>query len=157
MSKIIRILALILVLATLWGCSAMGEIAEGVKNAAMEELKNQMQTQLEKNKVEVLQVKTAAGKLNDEGGKLQFFVAFLVRSENSQQLQAAAEALGKSLGKTGFAAQTGAAVESPYLVHKQLEFDADKVTENCWLLYLYIPEFTLDLQNVTLPPMTLPH
>ena len=156
MGKFLRILALILLLATLCGCSAVGEIAEGVKNAAMDELKNQMQAQLEKNKVEVLQVKSAAGKLNDEGGKLQFFVAFLVRSENSQQLQSAAEALGKSLGKTGVSAQTGTAVESPYLVHKQLEFDEDKVTDNCWLLYLYIPEFTLDLQNATLPPMTLP-
>ena len=123
----------------------------------MEELKNQLQIQLEKNKVEVLQVKSTAGKLNDEGGNLQFFVAFLVRSENSQQLQSAADALGESLGKTGFAPQTGAKVESPYLVHKQLEFDANKVTENCYLLYLYIPEFTLDLQNFTLPPMTLPN
>lgn len=157
MCKFMRALALILLLATLCGCSAVGEIAEGVKNAAMDELKNQMQSQLEKNKVEVLQVKSAAGKLNNEGGKLQFFVAFLVRSENPQQLQSAAEVLGKSIGKTGFAAQTGAAVESPYLVHKQLEFDADKVTENCYLLYLYIPEFTLDLQNATLPPMTLPN
>lgn len=156
MSKFLRVLALILVLAALSGCSAMGEIAENVKNAAMDELKNQLQLQLEKNKVEVLQVKSAAGKLNDEGGKLQFFVAFLVRSENSEQLQSVAETLGKSLGKTGFAAQTGAKVESPYLVHKQLEFDAGKVTENCWLLYLYIPEFTLDLQNATLPEMTLP-
>ena len=156
MSKFLRILALVLALATLCGCSAVGEIAEGVKNAAMEELKNQLAAQLQKNKVEILQVKSTAGKLNDEGGKLQLFVAFLVRSENPQQLQSAAEALGESLGKTGFAPQTGAKVESPYLVHKQLEFDADKVTENSYLLYLYIPEFTLDLQNATLPPMTLP-
>lgn len=156
MGKFLRILALILLLATLCGCSAVGEIAEGVKNAAMEELKNQLAAQLQKNKVEILQVKSTAGKLNDEGGKLQLFVAFLVRSENPQQLQSAAEALGESLGKTGFAPQTGAKVESPYLVHKQLEFDEDKVTDNCWLLYLYIPEFTLDLQNATLPPMTLP-
>ena len=156
MSKFLRILALVLALAILCGCSAVGEIAEGVKNAAMEELKNQLAAQLQKNKVEILQVKSTAGKLNDEGGKLQLFVAFLVRSENPQQLQSAAEALGESLGKTGFAPQTGAKVESPYLVHKQLEFDADKVTENSYLLYLYIPEFTLDLQNATLPPMTLP-
>ena len=156
MSKFLRILAVVLALAPLCGCSAVGEIAEGVKNAAMEELKNQLAAQLQKNKVEILQVKSTAGKLNDEGGKLQLFVAFLVRSENPQQLQSAAEALGESLGKTGFAPQTGAKVESPYLVHKQLEFDADKVTENSYLLYLYIPEFTLDLQNATLPPMTLP-
>ena len=156
MSKFLRILAVVLALATLCGCSAVGEIAEGVKIAAMEELKNQLAAQLQKNKVEILQVKSTAGKLNDEGGKLQLFVAFLVRSENPQQLQSAAEALGESLGKTGFAPQTGAKVESPYLVHKQLEFDADKVTENSYLLYLYIPEFTLDLQNATLPPMTLP-
>ena len=156
MSKFIRILALVLVLTLLTGCSAVGEIAENVKNAAMEELKNQLQSTLEKNKVEVLQVKSTAGKLNDEGGKLQFFVAFLVRSQNTQQLDVASEALTK-IGQTGWTAQTGAAVVSPHLVHKQLEFDADKVTENCYLLYLYIPEFTLDLQNVTLPPMTLPN
>ena len=87
---------------------------------------------------------------------MQFFVAFLVRSQNTQQLDVASEALTK-IGQTGWTAQTGAAVVSPHLVHKQLEFDADKVTENCYLLYLYIPEFTLDLQNVTLPPMTLPN
>ncbi len=157
MSKFVRIIALVALLAILTGCSAMGDIAESVKNAAMDELKNQLAAQLQKNKVEVLQVKSTAGKLNDEGGKLQFFVAFLVRSENAQQLQTAAEALGESLGKTGFAPQTGVKIESPYLVHKQLEFDAGKVTENCYLLYLYIPEFTLDMQNATLPPMTLPN
>ena len=156
MSKWIRILALILVFGLLAGCAAVGEIAENVKDAAMEELKNQMQLQLEKNKVEVLQVKSAAGKLNDEGGKLQFFVAFLVRSENTQQLEVAAQALGK-VGQTGWGAQAGNQIVSSHLVHKQLAFDADKVTENCYLLYLYIPEFTLDLQNVTLPPMTLPY
>jgi len=157
MHKYLRIIALIALLAILTGCSAMGEIAENVKDAAMEELKVQLQNQLEKNKLEVLQVKSAAGKLNDEGGKLQFFVAFLVRSENTDLLVSAAEALGKNNFVSGWEPQTGAAVENPHLVHKQLEFDAGKITENCYLLYLYIPEFTLDLQNATLPPMTLPN
>lgn len=156
MRKLFRILALLAALLILTGCSAVEDIAGNVMDAAMEELKVQLESQLEKNKLEVLQVKSAAGKLNDEGGNLQFFVAFLIRTENPQHVQTAAEALGKALGKTGFSAQTGAAVESPHLVHKQLDFDADKVTENCYLLYLYIPEFTLDLQNATLPAMTLP-
>jgi len=158
MGKWNRIIALLLLLVLLTGCSAAGEIAGNVWDAAVEELKIQLQATLEKNKVAVLQVKSAFGKLNDEGGKLQLFCAFLVRSETPQHVQTATEALGKIFGQAGFAPQTGTAVESPHLVHKQLAFDADKLTDstNCYLVYVYIPEFALDLEGATLPKITLP-
>ncbi len=158
MRKFMCILLVIALFAAMAGCSAAGEIADKVAQAAMEELKVQLQANFEKNKVEVLQVKSAFGKLNDEGGKLQLYLAFLVRTENSKQLEDLTNAMGNTFGQTGWRAQTGTAIESPHLVHKELSFDADKVADptNCYLVYLYIPEFAADLPNFTLPDLALP-
>ena len=157
MRKVICIFLVLGLLAALSGCSAAGDIADKVAQAAMEELKVQVQATFEKNKIEVLQVKSALGKLNDDGGKLQLYLAFLVRSENPQQIQAAADVLSK-VGTAGFAPQTGLTVESPYLVHKELSFDADKLTDptNCYLVYLYVPDFSVDLPEITLPSINIP-
>ena len=156
--RMICILLVVLLLTAMVGCSAAGEIVDKVAQAAMEELKVQLQSTFEKNKVEVLQVKSAIGKLNDEGGKLQLYLGFLVRSENPQQIQDVTEAMKKMFPQAGCAPQTGAAIESPYLVHKTLSFDADKVADptNCYLVYLYIPEFAADLPKFTMPAITLP-
>jgi len=156
MRKLICIFLAVLLVAALAGCSVAGEIVDKVAQAAVEELKNQLQTAFEQNKIDVLQVKSAVGKLNDEGGQLQLFFGFLVRSENSQNLQTVADALSSSLGQSGCVPQTEAAIDSPYLVHKTLSFDADKVTDNCYLVYLYIPEFSIDLPEFTLPSIALP-
>lgn len=158
MRKLICILLVVLLVAAMAGCSVAGEIADKVAQAAMEELKDQLQSTFEKNKIEVLQVKTAIGKLNDEGSSLQLFFGFLVRSENPQQIQDVTEAMKKMIPQSGCAPQTGAAIESPYLVHKTLSFDADKVADptNCYLVYLYIPEFAADLPKFTMPAITLP-
>ena len=158
MRKLICIFLALVLVAALAGCNGTaGEIADKVAQAAMEELKVQLQASFEKNKIEVLQVKSALGKLNDEGGKLQLYMAFLVRTENPQQLEAAVEAL-KSSGQVGYAPQASAAIESPYLVHKQLSFDESKLTDatNCYLVYLYIPEFSVDLPEITLPAINIP-
>ena len=158
MRKLICILLVVLLLTAVAGCSTAGEIVDKVAQAAMEELKVQLQSTFEQNKIEVLQVKTAIGKLNDEGSSLQLFFGFLVRSENPQQIQAVTEAMQKMFPHAGCAAQTGAAIESPYLVHKTLSFDADKVADpaNCYLVYLYIPDFAADLPEFTIPAITLP-
>jgi len=158
MRKRICIFLVLVLLILLAGCSAAGEIVDKVAQAAMEELKVQLQTTFEKNKIEVLQVKTAVGKLNDEGGKLQLFFGFLVRSENPQQIQNVTEAMKKMFPQAGCAPQTGTAIESPHLVHKELSFDAGKLADpsNCYLVYLYIPEFAADLPKFTLPSIELP-
>lgn len=157
MRKLICFLLVVALIAALSGCNAAGEIADKVAQAAMEELKVQVQATFEKNKVEVLQVKSALGKLNDDGGKLQLYLAFLVRSENPQQIQSVADALSK-VGQAGCAPQTSANVQSPYLTHKEISFDADKLTDptNCYLVYLYIPEFSVDLPEITLPSLNIP-
>lgn len=157
MRKLFCIFLALALIAALAGCSAAGDIANKVAQAAMEELKVQVQATFEKNKIEVLQVKSALGKLNDDGGKLQLYLAFLVRSENPQQIQSTADALSK-VGTAGFAPQLGTKVESPYLTHKEISFDADKLTDptNCYLVYLYIPEFSVDLPEITLPSLNIP-
>ena len=71
------ILCLVLVLG-LCGCSTVGELAQGAADAAVQELEKQVKQTLEKNKVEMVQMKTAFGKLNDDGGKLQMFCAVFV-------------------------------------------------------------------------------
>ena len=68
-----RIFILVLVAAlvlALCGCGGTaGEIANSVMNAAMKELQNQVTQLLERNKLEVVEVKTAVGQINEDGGK----------------------------------------------------------------------------------------
>ena len=72
------ILALGLLLA-LAGCGEVaGEIAGNVADAAMKELENQVKLTFEKYKVEVIEFKTAAGKISNASGDTQFFCAALI-------------------------------------------------------------------------------
>ena len=69
------ILAAILLLTSLTGCEVVSEIAGNVADAAMEELEAQVKETLETYKVEVVEIKTAVGKLNGSSGDIQFFCA----------------------------------------------------------------------------------
>ena len=116
------LLALAMLLGTLTGCGAVGEIAGNVADAARSELEKQVQTMLAEYKVDVVELKTTAGKLNDGEGTFQFFCAVLVRAENDAIPQSCAAALDKTFQDAGVMPQTGSAIESPYLVKKSLSY-----------------------------------
>ena len=137
-----KVLSLILVLAllcgALCGCDAVGEIAGGVAEAAKAELEKQIKETLGKYKVEIVELKTAVGKLNDDSKSLQFFCAALVKAESDALAKASLSALNRVFEQTGIMPQTGNRVESPYLVHKEVVFDHEDFSDGTYYtIYAY--------------------
>jgi hypothetical protein len=134
------------------GCNAVGEIAGNVADAAMKELENQVKATLEKNKVNVVELKTAIGKLNDDGSEMQFFCAALVKSDTDTVVNGAAEAMGAVFEKSGVHVQTGSKVESEYLVHKDITFKHSDFSDGTYyVIYVYISDMSIKLPELNLP------
>ena len=146
----IFLLTLVLAMGTFTGCSeTVGEIAGNVADAAMEELEKQVKSALEKNKVEVIEMKTVFGKLNDEGSKHQFFCAALIKADATDIPKAAADAVAKLATEAGLLAQTGSRVESPYLVHKSVEFKHTDFSEgNYYVIYAYHEDLSASMPTL---------
>lgn len=116
------ILALAILAGAFTGCAIAGEIAGNVADVAKAELEKQVKAKLAEYKVDVVELKTAAGKLNDDAEPFHFFCAVLVRAENNAIPKACADALTKNFQDVGAVLQTGSAIESPYLVKKSLSY-----------------------------------
>ncbi len=114
------LLAAVMLLSVLAGCS---EMAGNAADAAKEKLTEKFQSILDEYKVEVVEVKTAAGKLNGDKAAVQFFCAALVKANSDSLVQPCAKAMGKIFEEAGFQIQTGSRVESAYLEHKDITFD----------------------------------
>ena len=116
------VLALGLLLA-LAGCGEVaGEIAGNVADAAMRELENQVKLTFEKYKVEVIEFKTAAGKISNASGDTQFFCAALITSDSDAIPMSIAENLTKLFHDAGITVQTSGAIENSYLENKSLSY-----------------------------------
>ena len=140
MKKLIcSILAMLMLLSCFCGCANVSQIAGNVADAAAKELENQLKTTLEKHKVEVVELKTAFGKLNGEDEKaLQFFAAALIRCESETAAQTCATALDALFEQAGATVQTESAVTHEALVHKTIAYDhTDFSTGNYYTVYVY--------------------
>ncbi len=146
----VLILALAMALCMFSGCSdTVGEIAGNVADAAMKELEKQVKAALEKNKVDVIEMKTVVGKLNDDGSENQFFCAALIRSNATELPRAAADALGKLVTEAGVYSQTGSKVTSDLLVHKQIEFKhSDFSSGNYYVIYAYHADLSANMPTL---------
>lgn len=138
-------LALVLVLLfTLAGCSeAVGEIAGNVADAAVKELEVQVKKTLEEYKVEVIELKSAVGKLNnDSDSDLQFYCGVLVRSNSDVFPQSGATALGKIFDEAGVQLQTKSEIDNNRLVNKKISFKhSDFDSGNYYLIWVYTASF----------------
>ena len=115
-------LALIMVLS-LTACSEVAsDIAGNVAEAAKKELENQIKQTFETYKIEILDMKSAVGKLNGDGEDLQFFCGVLVQSDSDAVPQSVADTLGKLFHDAGIQIQTGTDIENSYLEHKDLAY-----------------------------------
>ena len=146
-----RITALVLLLALLFtmaGCGeTVGEIAGNVADAAAKELEKQVKATLEEYRVEVIEIKSAVGKLNDNSdSELQFFCGVLVRSNSDTFPQSGAAALGKIFEESGINAQTKSKIDNDYLVNKDLSFKHTDFSDgNYYLIWGYTSSLTGDL------------
>ena len=136
---------------SLWGCSGKaGEIAGSVKDAAMQELKNQVQQLLEENKLEVVEMKTAFGQLNDNGGKYQFFIAALVRSNAEGIPQSTADTMAKLFSEAGLNPQSESTLSNDHLVHKDITFKhTDFSGGNYYVIWGYAADLSIDLPDLS--------
>lgn len=148
------LLSALLLMGLLAGCSeVVSDIAGNVAQAARDELVNQIKLNLEKHKVDVIEMKTAAGKLNDEGGELQFFCAALVRSDSDAVPNAVASAMDKLFEEAAVGVQTESKISSPHLVHKELTFDFADFEDGStyYIIYFYSSDMSIQLPDITLP------
>ena len=143
MRKIICLILVAVVLLGVAGCGAVGEIAGSVAEAAMKELENQLKSELEKNKVEIVEMKTAFGKLNDEGGEMQLFIAALVKTDSTDSLGVATDAIGGLFAVSGWESQESSQLENEHLVHKTITFKhSDFSSGNYYVIYGFAPSIT---------------
>ena len=125
--KFTALVLVLFLLAGMAGCSEVaGEIAGNVADAAMKELENQVKLTFEKYKVEIIEFKTAAGKISNASGDTQFFCAALVTSDSDAIPMSIAENLGKLFHDAGITVQTAGSIENSYLELKPLSYKFDK-------------------------------
>ncbi len=127
-----------------------GQIADSVMDAAMTELKNQVKSLLEQNKLEVVEIKTAFGKLNDEGGKYQFFIGALVKSNSTAVPQSTADTMAKIFTDAGLTSQSGSSLENSHLIHKSITFKHTDFSEsNYYVIWGYAADLTVELPDLS--------
>lgn len=155
-----RFAALVLIAAlllSLCSCSeVMGEIAGNVADAALKELELQIKETLQEYKVEIVEIKSAVGQLNDASDStLQFFCGVLVRSNSDALPNSGANALDKLFEKSGIQKQTGSKIENELLQNKSISFKhTDYSADNYYLIWVYTSSLTQNLSELELP--TLP-
>ena len=126
MRKFIALILALLTVLSLAACSEVaGDIASNVAEAAKKELENQIRITFEKYKVEVVDMKTAVGKLNGGDNADQFFCAALIQSDSDAIPQSVAQNLEKLFHDAGINIQTGAKIENAYLQNKELTYKFD--------------------------------
>ncbi len=156
--QVISLFLICAMLLCLCGCGGkVGQIASSVMDAAMQELKNQVSQVLEENKLEVVELKTAFGQLNDQS-KYQFFVAALIRSDSESLARSTADTLNQVFTEAGVVSQTQGEVASPYLVYKTITFNHTDFSDgNYMVIYAYHADLTASLPNInsgTVPATT---
>ena len=136
--KLMALILALLIVLSMSGCGEVaGDIAGNVAEAAKKELENQIKKTFETYKMEILDMKSAVGKLNGDGNDIQFFCAVLVQSESSAIPQSAADTLSKLFHDAGIQLQSGAQIESSYLQHKDLSFKQEGNGTNHYAVWFY--------------------
>ena len=164
--KIPVLLLVFVLLFSLCGCGdVVGEIAGNVADAAAEELEFQIKKTVEEYKVDVVEIKSAIGKLNNgTDSSQQFFFGVLVRSNSDVLPQSIASAFGKVFDEAGCHRWTKSEIDNDHLVNKKISFKhTDFSTGDYYLIWGYTPSLTgkltdklSELELPTIPENWLP-
>lgn len=148
--SLFALLLIAVIVFSIRGCGKLGQIFGKVTNAAVKELKNQVQELLEDKQLDVVEIKTAYGKLNDEGSKYQFFIAALVRADSESAPQSAANAIGKLFSEAGFNIQSDSRLDNGYLIHTDITFNQTDFSEgNYYVIWAYAADLSIDLPDLS--------
>ena len=148
-----KMTALVLALSVLLifsGCDGVvGEIAGNVADAAVRELEAQVKATIEEYKVEVVELKSAVGKLdNDFDSNQQFFCGVLVRSNSDALPKSIAATLGNIFEEAGCHAHLKSEIDNDHLVNKKLTFKhTDFSTGDYYLIWGYTSSLTQKLTD----------
>ena len=154
MKKMIALVLLICLMVPLCSCAAVQDAATDALAAAQKELESQVQKVLNEYKVEMVEVKTVFGKLNDEGSKMQLFCTTLIKAENETMAKACADALKGAFDEAGIQRQTGSKVENALLIHKEIVFKHSDFSDGTYyVIYGYKKDMGIDLPELTLPKL----
>ena len=155
--RLIPLILIVSVFLSFGSCrGVVGDIAGNVADAALKELEVQIRKTVEEYKVDVVEVKSAVGRLNNESdSRMQFFCGVLVRSNSDALPKGGAEALEGLFEQSGIQKQTESQIENPLLVNKKIAFKhSDFSSGDYYMIWVYSPSLTQKLQELELP--TLP-
>ena len=155
--RLIPLILIVSVFLSFGSCrGVVGDIAGNVADAALKELEVQIRKTVEEYKVDVVEVKSAVGRLNNESdSRVQFFCGVLVRSNSDALPKGGAEALDGLFEQSGIQKQTESQIENPLLVNKKIAFKhSDFSSGDYYMIWVYSPSLTQKLQELELP--TLP-
>ena len=145
------VLVLVLsILLSLSGCDGVvGEIAGNVADVAVKELEAQIKATIEEYKVEVIEIKSAVGKLdNDFSSSQQFFCGVLVRSNSDALPMSVATTLGKIFEEAGCHPWHKSEIDNDHLENKTLTFKhTDFETGDYYLIWGYTSSLTQKLTD----------
>ncbi len=153
-SRFTLLLLIAALVITLCGCSdVVNDIAGNVADAALKELEVQIRNTVKEYKVDIIEVKSAVGKLNNSSeSDLQFFCGVLVRSNSDALPQSGSNALGKLFEQSGITPQTGSAIQNDLLTNKSISFKhTDFSADDYYMLWVYSPSLTQKLSELELP------
>jgi hypothetical protein len=113
------------------------------------ELEAQIKETVEEYKVEVIEIKSAVGKLDNEVEfSQQFFCGVLVRSNSDALPQAATVTLGKIFDEAGCHPWHKSEIDNDHLVNKKLAFDhTDFSSGDYYLIWGYTSSLTQKLTD----------
>ena len=164
--KITVLLLVLSILLSLSGCDGVvGEIAGNVADVAVKELEAQIKATIEEYKVEVIEIKSTVGKLdNDFSSSQQFFCGVLVRSNSDALPMSVATTLGKIFEEAGCHPWHKSEIDNDHLENKTLTFKhTDFETGDYYLIWGYTSSLTQkltdalkDIELPTIPESWLP-
>ena len=141
-------------LISLCGCSdVVNDIAGNVADAALKELEVQIKETIAEYKVDIIEVKSAVGQLNNESdSNMQFFCGVLVRSNSDALPKSGSEFLTDLFEQAGIETQTQSKIESSLLTNKEISFNhTDFSSGDYYMIWVYTSSLTQKLSEVKLP------
>lgn len=160
--RLTLVLLVAALLMTLCGCNdVVNDIAGNVADAALKELEVQIKNTVKEYKVDIVEIKSAVGKLNaGSDSDKQFFCGVLVRSNSNALPESGADALEGLFEKSGIVRQDSSEIKSELLTNKSIHFKhSDFSSGNYYMIWVYSPSLTQKLSELelpTLPPDWLP-
>ena len=148
--KITVLLLVLSILLTFSGCDGVvGEIAGNVADVAVKELEAQIKATIEEYKVDVIEIKSTVGKLdNDFSSSQQFFCGVLVRSNSDALPMSVATTLGKIFEEAGCHPWHKSEIDNDHLENKTLTFKhTDFETGDYYLIWGYTSSLTQKLTD----------